>query len=181
MHILPYLDGLPFETQGKQAEPASEIERGDVGPRMGLSAGRWLLDLNRQCPPGVPKKTERRALCKTFVCALVEAARFLGRAVVGSVVSKLKCPVFVAHDMSGSWSMDRRRGCGKVGIPRLFAGFPSAVENLFLVFHAAAFPQPFPGDPVCARTATAILARCSDRRCVARTGYSRFHPDARTP
>jgi len=79
-----------------------------------------------------------------------------------SVVSKLKCPVFVAHDMSGSWSMDRRRGCGKVGIPRLFAGFPSAVENLFLVFHAAAFPQPFPGDPVCARTATAILARCSE-------------------
>src|ERR1700676_2369221 len=36
------------------------------------------------------------------------------------VVSKLKCPVFVAHDMSGLRSMDRRlRGCGKVGIPRL--------------------------------------------------------------
>src|SRR5258708_39874562 len=36
-----------------------------------------------------------------------------------SVVSKLKCPVFVAHDVSALRLMDRRRGCGKVGIPRL--------------------------------------------------------------
>ncbi|HEV2521955.1 MAG TPA: hypothetical protein VGT24_06195, partial [Candidatus Acidoferrales bacterium] len=40
-----------------------------------------------------------------------------------AVVSKLKCPVFVAHDMSGLRSMDRRRGCGKVGIPRLLRDF----------------------------------------------------------
>jgi hypothetical protein len=37
-----------------------------------------------------------------------------------TVVSKLKCPVFVAHDMSGLRLLGRRRrGCGKVGIPRL--------------------------------------------------------------
>src|SRR6266403_404235 len=35
-----------------------------------------------------------------------------------TVVSKLKCPVFVAHDVSALRLMDRRRGCGKVGIPR---------------------------------------------------------------
>src|SRR5258708_22331446 len=67
------------------------------------------------------------------------------------------------------------------GNPAPFAGFPSVVENLFLVFHAAAFPQPFPGDPVCSRTATDILARCSGPPDAARTGYSRSHPDARTP
>src|ERR1700674_100167 len=46
------------------------------------------------------------------------------------------------------------------GNPALFAGFPSAVETLFLGFHGAAFPQSFPGDSVCPRTATATLARC---------------------
>src|SRR5580704_3588138 len=40
------------------------------------------------------------------------------------VVTKLKCPLLVAHDMSGSRLMDRRRrGCGKVGIPRLLRDF----------------------------------------------------------
>ncbi len=67
------------------------------------------------------------------------------------------------------------------GNPAPFAGFPSAVENLFLVFHAAAFPQPFPGDPICRRTTTAILARCSGPPDAARTGCSRSHPDVRTP
>src|SRR5882762_2936598 len=45
------------------------------------------------------------------------------------VVSKLKCPVFVAHDMSGLRSMDRRRrGCGKVGIPRPLRDFQAQWE-----------------------------------------------------
>src|SRR5260221_13826193 len=48
------------------------------------------------------------------------------------VVSKLKCPVFVAHDMSGLRSMDRRRrGCGKVGIPRLLRDFQAQWKTCF--------------------------------------------------
>src|ERR1019366_3150073 len=46
-----------------------------------------------------------------------------------TVVSKLKCPVFVAHDMSGLRLLGRRRrGCGKVGIPRLLRNFQAQWE-----------------------------------------------------
>src|ERR1035437_971340 len=67
------------------------------------------------------------------------------------------------------------------GNPAPFAGFPSVVGTLLLGFHGAAFPQPFPGDPVCPRTATAILARCNGLRHAARTEYSTVDPDVRTP
>src|SRR5579872_4503857 len=49
-----------------------------------------------------------------------------------TVVSKLKCPLFVAHDMSGLGAMDRRRrGCGKVGIPRLLRDFQAQWKTCF--------------------------------------------------
>src|SRR5258708_15899112 len=67
------------------------------------------------------------------------------------------------------------------GNPAPLAGFPSAVGTLPLGFHGAAFPQPFPGDPVSARTATAILGRYNGPRHVARSGYSTSHPHLRTP
>src|SRR6266853_3082948 len=60
------------------------------------------------------------------------------------VVSKLKCPVFVAHDMSGSWSMDRRRGCGKVGIPRLLRDFQAQWKTCFLFSTQRLFHNLFP-------------------------------------
>src|SRR5882762_11022153 len=53
-------------------------------------------------------------------CVRFSPAEHYFNQVNNAVGSKLKCPVFVAHDMSASWLMDRRRrGCGKVGIPRL--------------------------------------------------------------
>src|SRR5260370_31773397 len=60
------------------------------------------------------------------------------------VVSKLKCPVFVAHDMSGSWSMDRRRGCGKVGIPRLLRDFQAQWKTCFWFSTQRLFHNLFP-------------------------------------
>src|ERR1700689_796720 len=67
------------------------------------------------------------------------------------------------------------------GNPAPFAGFPSAVENLLLVFHGAPFPQPFPGHPVCLRTALALLVPCNGPLDAAHTGCSTSHPDVRTP
>src|SRR5579863_9516226 len=70
-------------------------------------------------------------------------------ALLGSVVSKLKCPVFVAHDMSGLRSMDRRRrGCGKVGIPRPLRDFQAQWEPCLWVsterlFHSLSPAIPF--------------------------------------
>src|SRR4029077_6168174 len=67
------------------------------------------------------------------------AAVCAGSIVVGS---KLKCPVFVAHEMSGLRSMDRRRrGCGKVGIPRPLRDFqaqwkPCLVVSTERLFHS---------------------------------------------
>ena len=51
------------------------------------------------------------------------------------VVSKLKCPVFLARDMSGlSYTTSGRRGCGKVGIPRLLRDFQARWESRVLDF-----------------------------------------------
>src|ERR1700719_5177331 len=47
------------------------------------------------------------------------------------VGSKLKCPLFRAHDMSGLRLRDRRRGCGKVGIPRLLRDFQAQWKTWF--------------------------------------------------
>src|ERR1019366_758468 len=52
----------------------------------------------------------------------------------GIVVSKLKCPLFRAHDMSGLSLRDRRRGCGKVGIPRCVRDFQAERKSLPLGF-----------------------------------------------
>jgi hypothetical protein len=47
-----------------------------------------------------------------------------------SVVSKLKCPLFRAHDMSGlSLRECRRRDCGKVEIPRFGRDFQARWES----------------------------------------------------
>src|SRR5882762_1849809 len=73
-------------------------------------------------------------------------------------------------------------GLWESGNPAPFAGFPSAVEKpAFGLFHGAAFAQPFPGDPFCARTATAILARCNGPPHAARTEYSSSGPDVHRP
>src|SRR5450756_456945 len=50
------------------------------------------------------------------------------------VVSKLKCPLFRAHDMSGLRLRDRRRGCGKVGIPRCVRDSQAERKSLPLGF-----------------------------------------------
>src|ERR1700686_5886642 len=65
------------------------------------------------------------------------------------VVSKLKCPVFVAHDMSGLSLMGRRRrGCGKVGIPRFLRDSQAQWKPCFWVsterlFHSLSPAIPF--------------------------------------
>src|SRR5215471_988746 len=46
-----------------------------------------------------------------------------------SVGSKLKCPLFVAHDMSGFKLISRRRGGGKVGIRRSLRDFQARWES----------------------------------------------------
>ena len=55
----------------------------------------------------------------------------------GVVVSKLKCPVFLARDFQqspGLWESGNPAGC---------AGFPSEVgKSVFGLFHLASFPQP---------------------------------------
>ncbi len=43
------------------------------------------------------------------------------------VLSKLKCPVFLAHDMSGFIVNQQQSGLGESGNPAHFAGFPSGV------------------------------------------------------
>ena len=50
-----------------------------------------------------------------------------------TVVSKLKCPLFVASDLSGLGLIIRRRDCGKVGIPPGVAGFPSKWKTCFWI------------------------------------------------
>src|ERR1019366_10519697 len=46
------------------------------------------------------------------------------------VVSKSKCPLFRAHDMSGLRLREhRRRACGKVGIPRFGRDFQARWES----------------------------------------------------
>src|ERR1017187_9854703 len=50
------------------------------------------------------------------------------------VVSKLKCPLFRAHDMSCLRLKDRRRGCGKVGIPRCVLDSQAERKSLPLGF-----------------------------------------------
>src|SRR5260370_2901060 len=50
------------------------------------------------------------------------------------VVSKLRCSLFRAHDMSGWRLRDRRRGCGKVGIPRLLRDFQAEGKSPLLGF-----------------------------------------------
>src|SRR5258708_21234898 len=78
-----------------------------------------------------------------------------------SVVSKLKCPVFVAHDVSALRLMDRRRGCGKLGIPRLLRNsqaqsepclWPSTARPFHSLSPAIRFAlaQPRPSLPVVA-------------------------------
>src|SRR5882724_5693283 len=51
-----------------------------------------------------------------------------------TVGSKLKCPVLVAHDMSGFKLTSSRRGCGKVGIPRGLRGFQARWESRLFDF-----------------------------------------------
>src|ERR1035437_6964913 len=66
-----------------------------------------------------------------------------GIAASSSVVSKLKCPVFLARDMSGlSYTTSSRRGCGKVGMPRLLRDFQAKWESRVLDFSTARL---FPG------------------------------------
>jgi hypothetical protein len=43
------------------------------------------------------------------------------------VASKLKCPLFLAHDMSGYKVNQRQSGLWESGNPAGFAGFPSEV------------------------------------------------------
>src|SRR6267378_2795669 len=71
------------------------------------------------------------------------------RAPKPAVVSKLKCPVFVAHDMSGLRSMDRRRrGCGKVGIPRPLRDFQAQWEPCLWVSTERLFHSLSPAIPL---------------------------------
>src|SRR5450759_1070545 len=65
------------------------------------------------CSQAAPKKRTFHVLIQPDIsCANDNFYNF-------TVVSKLKCPLFRAHDMSGLRLRDRRRGCGKVGIPRV--------------------------------------------------------------
>src|SRR5467141_3220619 len=64
-------------------------------------------------------------------------------------VSKLKCPVFVAHDMFSLRSMDRRRrGCGKVGIPRPLRDFQAQWEPCLWVSTERLFHSLSPAIPL---------------------------------
>src|ERR1700739_3076117 len=54
------------------------------------------------------------------------------------VGSKLKCPVFIASEMSRlGKSASSRQGCGKVGIPRSLRDFQARRESRFLDFSAS--------------------------------------------
>jgi len=55
---------------------------------------------------------------------------------VRGVGSKLKCPVFVAREMSGHRLISRRRSCGKVGIPRWVRDFQARRESRVFDFSA---------------------------------------------
>jgi hypothetical protein len=46
---------------------------------------------------------------------------------LSGVLSKLKCPVFLAHDMSGFMVNQQQSGLWESGNPAGFAGFPSEV------------------------------------------------------
>jgi hypothetical protein len=60
-----------------------------------------------------------------------------------SVLSKLKCPLFVASEMSGFVNLPQPPRRWESGNPAHFAGFPSAVgKSAFGLFHGASFPRP---------------------------------------
>jgi hypothetical protein len=61
------------------------------------------------------------------------------------VRSKLKCPVFLAHEMSGFEFNQQPSWRWQSGNPAWFAGFPSEVgKSAFGLFHGASFPRPLP-------------------------------------
>src|ERR1035437_6561222 len=59
------------------------------------------------------------------------------------VVSKLKCPLFVASEMSGFVNLPQPPRRWESGNPAHFAGFPSALgKSVFGLFQRASFPRP---------------------------------------
>jgi hypothetical protein len=86
------------------------------------------------------KRTSNRSPNQTESDKLVQAARGdLG------VRSKLKRPVFLAHEMSGSEFNQQPWRLWRSGNPAEFAGFPSeGRKSAFGLFHGASFPRPLP-------------------------------------
>ena len=108
------------------------------------------LEIRRVPHPACPDEGRKRLLRRvgSFVLFFRLYARQKSLLLANGNVRVYKpviCPLFGFYFHSPEGEYDPPPELWERGNPAVFAGFPSAGENLFLVFPEASFPQLFPG------------------------------------